>query len=114
VDWDGRVVVVQRYIPNPLLLDSSRFEMRQMRVFVLVARRWPLLCFYHDGYACVRAGGAPVATLHNHKVQTRTQHADADTLNASLNSPTQSNNQPNTDLIWTFEQVPSSLIILFT
>lgn len=107
VDWDGRVVVVQRYIPNPLLLDSSRFEMRQMRVFVLVARRWPLLCFYHDGYACVGARAAPVATLHNHKVQTRTQHDEGDTLNATLKSAsTQSNNQPNTDLIWTFEQVP--------
>jgi hypothetical protein len=107
VDWDGRVVVVQRCIPNPLLLDSCRFEMRQMRVFVLVARRDPLLCFYHDGYACVGASAAAVATLHNHKAQTRTQHDDADTLNATLKSPcTHSNNQANTDLIWTFEQVP--------
>ena len=107
VDWDGRVVVVQRCIPNPLLLDSCRFEMRQMRVFVLVARRDPLLCFYHDGYACVGAAAAAVATLHNHKAQTRTQHDDADTLNATLKSPcTHSNNQANTDLIWTFEQVP--------
>jgi hypothetical protein len=103
-DWDGRVVVVQRYIPNPLLLDSSRFEMRQMRVFVLVARRWPLLCFYHDGYACVAARAAPVATLHNHKVLTRTQHDQGDTLNGS--GCTQSSYQPNSDLIWTFEQVP--------
>lgn len=40
--------IVQRYVSNPLLLDSRKFT---LRAFVLLARSEPMLAFLHDGYA---------------------------------------------------------------
>jgi hypothetical protein len=38
---------VQKYIPNPLLLNGHKFD---FRVYLLVANLDPLIILYHDGF----------------------------------------------------------------
>jgi len=38
---------MQRYIPNPLLLDGHKFD---FRIYMLIASTNPLILYYHDGF----------------------------------------------------------------
>eukprot|EP00053_Salpingoeca_punica_P023976 m.11947 g.11947 ORF g.11947 m.11947 type:complete len:392 (+) comp6005_c0_seq1:405-1580(+) len=39
--------IIQRYIPNPLLIKGRKFD---MRMYMLIACASPVMAYYHDGY----------------------------------------------------------------
>jgi len=44
---DGKVVLMQQFIPNPMLIHNKKSD---FRLYMLVASTNPLIAFYHDGY----------------------------------------------------------------
>jgi hypothetical protein len=58
----GRLLIAQRYIVNPLLLDGHKFD---IRAYMFVASLEPPLIFFHDGYLRINIEKYDTSDLSN-------------------------------------------------
>ena len=72
---DNEHYVVQAYIPNLLLLDNHKFD---VRAFVLIASTAPFVLFYHDGYlrVTVKEFSDDLSDLGRHLTNTHYQKGE--------------------------------------